>query len=246
MDSFFDRLNQEEAACWNRILRDSQFVAHFRAHGVDRDLYVSILTEIFHYTRHNAQNQALAAIKVGSDRLPLLKYCLHHAYAEAGHDQMALRDLASIGVDVEAVRQSRPLPETEAFVAYLYRVASERDATARLGYSYWAENAYAYIGEFIEAARRDLGLEPAQMTFFIEHSDIDVAHFEQVKKVMRQSCTTPELQEGAVDVLRTTLHLTGALIEAAYRRYRDSRPAATEVPRVAALPLPAPAPAASA
>jgi thiaminase len=243
MDQFFDRLNREEAACWNRILDNSEFVAHFRAHGVDRDLYISVLTEIFHYTRHNAQNQALAAIKLTSDRLPLLKYCLHHAYAEAGHDQMALRDLASIGVDPDTIKHSRPLPETEAFVAYLYRVAQERDATARLGYSYWAENAYAYIGEFVEAARRDLKLEPSQMSFFIEHSDIDVAHFEQVKKVIRQSALTPELQEGVSEILRTTLHLTGNLIEAAYRRYRDQRADAAR-PRDKAAPALASAPSA--
>lgn len=231
MDKFFDKLDRETAEIWARI-HQGAFTQHVRKHGVDRELYIAMMTEIFHYTRHNAQNQALAAIKVGSDRLQLLKYCLHHAYAEAGHDQMVIEDLASIGVDAETIVNARPLPETEAFVAYVYRVSAERDATARLGYSYWAENAYAYTADLIGAVQRDLKLKAEQMSFFIEHSDIDVAHFEQVRKVMTVSCTTPELQEGVIEVLRATLHLTGQIMEAVYRKYVEQR-------QKAALPIPA-------
>lgn len=234
MDKFFNTLDRATADIWARI-HQGAFTQHVRTHGVDRELYIAMMTEIFHYTRHNAQNQALAAIKVGSDRLQLLKYCLHHAYAEAGHDQMVLEDLATIGVDPKTIENARPLPETEAFVAYVYRVAAERDATARLGYSYWAENAYAYTADLIGAVQRDLKLRPEQMSFFIEHSDIDVAHFEQVKKVMAVSCTTPELQEGVIEVLRATLHLTGQIMEAVYRKYAEQRrTAAPQVPATAA------------
>lgn len=222
MEQFFEQLTAEEKGIWAGI-HQGEFTRHIRAHGVDRELYVAMMTEIFHYTKHNAQNQALAALRLDSERLPLLKYCLHHAYSEAGHDRMVLEDLASIGVDPESIKHSKPLPETEAFVAYVYRVASERDATARLGYSYWAENAYAYTGEFTQAVQRDLGLKPEQLSFFIEHSDIDVAHFNQVKRIIQQSCTTPELRAGVVEVLCTTLHLTGLIMEAVYRKYRAGR-----------------------
>lgn len=222
MEQFFERLSREESEIWQRI-HQGEFSRHVRTYGADRELYIAMMTEIFHYTRHNAQNQALAALRLDSERLTLLRYCLHHAYSEAGHDQMVIKDLSSIGVAPETIKRSKPLPETEAFVAYLYRIATERDATARLGYSYWAENAYAHTHEFIMAVKRDLKLEDSQMTFFIEHSDIDVAHFDQVKRVLQASCTTPELQEGVLEVLRTTLHLTGNIMEAVYRKYRAER-----------------------
>lgn len=219
MSAFLERLDEAQRAKWTEV-HQGPFWIHLRAHGLDRDLYVRLMTEIFHYTRHNAQNQALAALKVSSDRLKLLRYCLHHAYEEAGHDLMVLSDLGSIDVSPESVLRSRPLPETQAFIAYLYRVATEHDATARLGYSYWAEGAYPFIEDLIAAMRRDLELQDSQMTFFVEHSTIDVAHLGAVKKVIVEFCTTPELQDGALACLETSLHLTGQLFEAAYREHQ--------------------------
>jgi pyrroloquinoline quinone (PQQ) biosynthesis protein C len=219
MSAFLERLDEAQRAKWAEV-HQGPFWIHLRAHGLDRDLYVRLMTEIFHYTRHNAQNQALAALKVSSDRLKLLRYCLHHAYEEAGHDLMVLSDLSSIDVSPEAVLRSRPLPETQALIAYLYRVASEHDATARLGYSYWAEGAYPFIEDLIAAMRRDLKLQDSQMTFFVEHSTIDVAHLGAVKKIIAESCTTPELQDSALACLETSLHLTGQLFEAAYREHQ--------------------------
>ena len=222
MEILFERLEEAQRDGWAAI-HQGAFWTHLRAHGLDRDLYVRVMTEIFHYTKHNAQNQAVAALKVTSDRLKLLRYCLHHAYEEAGHDLMVVADLGSIGVPAEAILTSRPLPETQAFIAYLYRIAAEQDATARLGYSYWAEGAYAFIAELIGAMRRDLGLQDHQMTFFVEHSTIDTAHLGAVRKVIAEFCTTAALQEEAIACLATSLHLTGQILDGAHREYRRAR-----------------------
>ncbi|MCG8424838.1 MAG: iron-containing redox enzyme family protein [Proteobacteria bacterium] len=220
--ALFEQLAAAEQEGWNEIY-EGDFIRHLRTHGIDRDLYVALMTEIYHYTRHNAQNQALAVLGVQSDRLALLKYCLHHAYQEAGHDQMVIRDLAQVGVQRETVESSNPLPETQAFVAYLYQLAHNRDATHRLGYSYWAENAYAYISELIEAIKRDVKLTDDQLTFFVEHSTIDEAHFAQVKNIIANSCVTEEQQAGALDALKVTLRLTGNIMDAVYREVQKRR-----------------------
>jgi len=221
MSAFLERLDEAQRAQWAEI-HQGAFWTHLRTRGLDRDLYVRLMTEIFHYTRHNSQNQALAALKVMSDRLKLLRYCLHHAYEEAGHDLMVLADLRSIDVPTDSIPTSRPLPETQAFIAYLYRTAAECDATARLGYSYWAEGAYPFIEDLLGAMRRDLKLQDSQMTFFVEHSTIDTAHLGAVKKIIVEACTTPELQAGTLACLETSLYLTGQLMEGAYREYRRS------------------------
>jgi thiaminase len=196
-----------------RAIHAEPFWQDLLGQGLDRPTYVALLAQIFHYTRHNAQNQAQAAISVGSDRLPLLRFCLQHAFEEAGHDLMVLSDLAAIGVDPEEIRRSEPLPETQAFVAWLYRIATERDATARLGYSYWAESCYAHIAPLLAAMRRDLGLEDRQMTFFVAHSAIDREHYDQVRRIAAQFCDTEERRRDMRDVLRTSLALTGGILE---------------------------------
>jgi len=218
MTTFLERLDEAQRAKWAEI-HQGPFWTHLRAHGLDRGLYVRFMTEIFHYTRHNSQNQALAALKVMSDRVRLLRYCLHHAYEEAGHDLMVISDLASIGVPTEVVMASRPLPETQAFIADLYRIAAEGDATTRLGYSYWAEGAYPFIEDLTGAMRRDLKLNDNQMTFIVEHSTIDTAHLGAVKKTIAEFCTTPELENAALACLETSLHLIGQIFDASYREY---------------------------
>jgi len=222
IESFFDLLDAKTRDGWKRI-RGGRFWKHITDEGLDRDLYVTVMTEVFHYTRHNAQNQALAALNVLSDRLPLLQFCLHHAYSEAGHDLMVLEDLRSIGVDPETVLQSVPLPDTQAFIAYLYRLAAQKDPIARVGYSYWAEGSYEHIADLIGAMRRDLRLHDDQMTFFVEHAVIDTAHFDQVKKIVRQFCVNEEQQRDLLEALTTTLHLQGNMIEGAFDAYLQSR-----------------------
>ena len=216
MHEFLRRCDERAAEGWARI-HAGAFWRRVREHGFERGLYVQLMTEIYHYTRHNAQNQALAAVRVHSDRLPLLRFCLHHAYEEAGHDLMVLHDLQAIGVDPDAVRAQKPLPETEAFIAYLYRVATTLDATARLGYSYWAESCYGHIQEVLDAMRSSLGLGDREMTFFVAHSEIDRSHFEEVQKIAVASCTDGGLQEDLLDVLERSLHLQGQMLEGVLR-----------------------------
>lgn len=215
-ERFFERLGAVERTAWRAIHESPSWQRLKR--GIDRDFYVSLMTQVYHYTRFNAQNQALVAVGLTSERLPLLKYCLHHAYTEAGHDLMVLKDLESIGVSAESVKSSRPLPETEAFIGYLFRL-KEADATARLGYSYWAEGCYPYLEDFLVALRRDLKLAPSQLSFLVAHSVIDKAHLEEVKDILHETCgDAPELQDGVVHVLETSLHLMKNIYDAVHAR----------------------------
>ncbi|QDU67418.1 iron-containing redox enzyme family protein [Engelhardtia mirabilis] len=222
MSDFLDTCERAAADGWARIKRGT-FWRHVMEHGFDRELYVGLMTEIYHYTRENTQNQALAALDLHSDRLSLMRFCLNHALEEAGHDLMALNDLRSVGADPERAMASSPLPETQAFVAYLYRVASTRDATARLGYSLWAEGCYPHIAEVLQSMRSSLSLTDGQMTFFVAHGKIDEGHLEEVRRTIVQHCTTDELRAGVLDVLRTSLHLQGTVLEGVIRVHQESR-----------------------
>lgn len=223
-EAFLARCEEAAADGWREI-HAGAFWRALRTLGLDRPTYVELMAQIFHYTRHNAQNQALAAASVGSERLPLLRFCLRHAQEEAGHDLMVLHDLASIGVEPDDVRRGTPLPETQAFVAWLHRACTERDATARLGYSFWAESCYPYIEELLAAMRRDLRLSDGQMTFFVAHSAVDREHFAEVRRVIAQSCDSEERRADLLDVLRTSLALTGGILEGVHRTIAGRAPA---------------------
>jgi len=225
-DDFIHRLEVLQKEIWDRI-HQGPFWSALRDRGLSQGLYVELMTQIFHYTRHNSQNQALAVRNVNSDRLPLLKFCLSHAKAEAGHDLMVLNDLATLGISPETIKAKKPLPETEGFIAYVYRVSTEKDATARLGYSYWAEGCYPFIKELTDAMVRDLKLTDEQMTFFKEHSEIDIAHLNQVKDIIRVSVHSVEQQHEILEVLENTLLMTGQILDGAHRKFLQDSPAET-------------------
>lgn len=219
MTDFLELADRRLAQAWAR-LKSGPFWTGLRERGMDRDLYVALMTQIYHYTHHNAQNQALAAVGLGSERLELLRFCLHHAYEEAGHDLMVLHDLEAVGVDRASVLAARPLPETRAFVAYVYDVARTRDATARLGYSYWAESCYGEIRELLDAIRAGLGIGDREMTFFVAHEGIDAKHFDEVRAIARRTCTTEQLRRDFMEVMEDSLALTGNMLDAVWARVR--------------------------
>lgn len=211
-DVLFEELDAAVAAGWARIRRGA-FWAHVLDRGMDKDLYVRTMAEIYHYTRHNSVNQAFAAWRVPPEEMALLRFCYHHADEELGHEKMVVHDLESIGVAADETLAAPPLPATQALIGYLYGVGLFEGAVARLGYSYWAERSYEHLAEPLARARGDLGLTDRQMTFFVAHQSIDTKHAEEVQRAVSRFVRTSEQRQQVVGVASTTLYLTGRILE---------------------------------
>ena len=212
IDSLFSRLDAVVSDGWATIRRGS-FFRHMLEHPTP-DLYRRTLVEIYHYTRFNSLNQALAVYRVPPERTHLLAYCYRHAGEELGHERMVIRDLESAGLLTPGLLEPPPLAPTQALVGYLYHVALNLGAVARLGYSYWAESAYDHFGDVLSRGQSAMGLEDRQMTFFIAHKSIDAKHAEEVREALRENVRTEQEAVLAIEVARTTLYLTGEILEA--------------------------------
>ena len=217
----FAALDRRMQVCWNDILADSPMIRAIMSGCEDRRLYALYLFETYHYTKHNAQNQALVAIRLPAGHTPYLQFCLRHASDEAGHEQMALHDLKMMGVDTSHVTRSAPLPATEVLIAYLYWISIQGNPVKRLGYSYWAENSYHYIGPVLKATREQMKLDRKQMTFFIDHASIDTKHAEMVRQMILRVSQTPQDWEDIGRVLEVSLRLTGNILTDVYRAYEE-------------------------
>lgn len=217
LDSRFQALDIGIEALWSDILKNSRLVKAIRSGAVTRELYAIYLMETYHYTLHNARNQALVALRdTGSPVYS--KFCFEHAADESGHELMALHDLRSLGFDLQAFETTAPLPATETLIAYLYWVASHGNSRRRLGYSYWAESCYEHINPLLSRLSRTLGLSASQMTFFVAHSTIDAEHAADVRRVMERTCG-PQDWQPINEVAFTSLSLTGAMLDAVYDEY---------------------------
>ncbi|WKV96685.1 iron-containing redox enzyme family protein [Pseudomonas sp. H22_DOA] len=203
---------------WADILDNSRLVKAIRGGGVSKALYAIYMIETFHYTAHNARNQGLVGVR-HADNPVYAKFCFEHAAQEVGHEKMALHDVMSLGLKNEAFDIPTALPATEVLIAYLYWISFTGNPLQRLEYSYWAENAYQFINPLINSLSETLSLKPAQLTFFIAHSDIDVEHFNEIKLILQRTCKDQSDWDAVATVMETSLRLTGNMLEAVYEQY---------------------------
>jgi pyrroloquinoline quinone (PQQ) biosynthesis protein C len=224
--AFLGELDAAVANGWAKI-KDKSFWHHVSEHGMDARLYQRVMTEMYHYTRHNSINQAVAAGRCTSpDDLHLLKFCYEHADEELGHEKMIVHDLDRVGLLDPELLAAPPLPPTQALIAYLYFISLTEGARARLGYSYWAESSYDEIGPLLQRARDDLRLDDESMTFFVAHSTVDVKHAEEVRDAILENVTTVDDERAVLRVAETSLYLTGQLMDAALSAHLDASVAA--------------------
>lgn len=212
-------LNKTTSALWDKILSESRLIKEIMDGNATKVLYAIYMIETFHYTRHNARNQALVGVRSQNISDRYLSYCFHHANEETGHENMALRDIRSLGFDVSDVTQMRPLPATETLTAYLYWISFQGNPVQRLGYSFWAENVYSYIDPALKALQESLGLQDSNLKFFVAHASIDEAHAEEVNKMILENCKTNKDFNDVKYVLENTLSLTGRILDDVWNEY---------------------------
>ena len=219
-DELFGRLDASVDELWAQA-RQGDFWRHVEEHGFDRELYRITMSQIYHYTRHNSVNQAVAALRTEPEQIGLLRFVYSHAREELGHEKLVLHDLRAVGLlAADGSVTDPPLPATDALVSYIYGVALREGAVPRLGYSYWAETVYEHIGPLLARARESLGLTDREMAFFVAHSEIDAKHAVEVQHAIRRAVRTQDQADAVHRVAVTTLWLTIALLEQAYAAWR--------------------------
>lgn len=212
-------LNRQLDSAWEDLFKGSLFLSTIEQGPVTKSLYAMYLIETYHYTKHNAKNQALVGSILPIEDTQYLKFCFQHAAEETGHELMAYHDLKSV-LKMSEIDLPGPLPSTEVLVAYLYWISSHGNPLQRLGYSFWAESCYKYIGRLLKKVQTDLSLDPHHMTFFISHAHIDVEHAREVEQMLIRGCKKPGDWQDVATVMLTTLRLTGAMMDEVHAEHQ--------------------------
>jgi len=207
---------------WEEILAQPQAI-NFASSlmGRDRRVYALYLTQVYHYAFHTARNQALVAVNPANADTKYMQFCLEHALEETGHELMALHDLQSIGAPINDPEKDMPPPmvPTELLIAYLYWISTHGSPVQRLGYSYWAERSYDYIGMFMDNLGKNMSLSKRQMTFYHNHASIDDKHAKDVEKILLSVCKTREDWKEVTKAALTTIDLTHQILIAVIEEY---------------------------
>ncbi|WP_413290479.1 iron-containing redox enzyme family protein [Bdellovibrio sp. HCB337] len=218
-----EQLSQLQRLCtetWDAFKAKSEFFKLVQDGLCDRRLYALLLIQTYHYTRHNAINQAMVCQNPKINDFNYMKYCLDHAQEEVGHEMMAFHDLKHAGFAVESPSVlPKPSLETDIFVAYVYYISQTGNPVQRLGYSFWAEDAYDHIMPTLQIAAQNMKLKKSAMTFFIDHAAIDQKHSEDVHKQILRVCKTQDDWDAVKTAMLGTLTLTHRLLEGIARDY---------------------------
>lgn len=191
-----------------------------------KKLYAIYMTETYHYTFHNSRNQAVIPARRDEMDINYMKFCLHHAEEEAGHEMMAFNDIRKLGFNLRKDNLPEPLPATQELIRYIYETAEKGNPLARLGYSFWAERVYSYIAPLLQLMKV-VGIGGKSMTFFNEHSDIDAKHAEEVDEAIIRFARTEEdwaaIEECMIGTLDRTIKMTHEVL-GEYDKLRDKTP----------------------
>lgn len=217
---FFLKMDGTLQDMWADAKSENRFLNAILNEEIDRKLYALYLIETFHYTAHNTKNQALVVKNIHPStvkNIQYMKFCLHHAEEECGHELMALHDLNTLREDKAGVEDMpSALPATELLINKLYTLSDDSNSLARLGYSYWAEGSYKYFQDVLGKLVEKLDLKKGSLTFLVEHSDIDEGHFEEVKEIIEKTATSDDfadIERGMVDSLKWTFDMLEAVYD---------------------------------
>lgn len=214
------RLSEEFSLALERF-ESSPAIRMLKEGRLRPDHYRAMLREIFHYSREDPQLQALASVYLRGEGRAMVARFLKHALSEIGHDQMALRDLATLGEDVTRVPSSHPLPATTAFTAHAFFVIQHRNPVAYLGYLYFLEHLPTRAGAGYLAALEAAGVPPRAMTFLREHMTVDVGHVKLVEHYLRKLVRTEADLAAVIYALQVTGHLYAEMLRGALESADD-------------------------
>lgn len=175
---------------WERScseLLETPFFRRLREGRLDIRHYRALLREIYYNTRENPPSFALMAWHLKGAKRDIAKRIYRHCIAEHGHHELALADLRALGTDTADIPGGRPLPTTEALIAFAVYQVQNRNPLAYLGYVYHLEMLPATLGHALAGQLAAIGVPREAMSFLSEHAHADEGHTKWLESYIRDT-----------------------------------------------------------
>ncbi|MDB5106313.1 MAG: long-chain acyl-CoA synthetase [Fibrobacteres bacterium] len=207
-----DRIRNEWGKSLNDLLR-GEFFRRLSEGKLTLEHYKILLREIYYNTRENPQSFALMAGHLKGNKRDLSPKIFRHCLAEYGHHNMALDDLRALGDDVSGIPNARPLPTTEAMIAFAVYQVQHSNPIGYLGYLYHLEMLPAGKGEGIVKGLSAIGVPHSAMTFIEEHAKIDVTHTKWLEGYLLETLESEEDIQAVIHCAKGTARLHGLMLQ---------------------------------
>jgi pyrroloquinoline quinone (PQQ) biosynthesis protein C len=207
-----DRIRTEWEKSLTELLR-GEFFMRLAGGTLTVAHYKILMREIYYNSRENPQSFALMAAYLKGNKRDLSPKIFRHCLAEYSHHDLALEDLRNLGVDVSEIPHRRPLPTTEAMVAFAVYQVQHSNPLGDLGYLYHLEMIPAGNGAGILKALRAMGVPDNALSFIDEHAKVDATHTKWLEGYLRESIESEEDIRAVIHGAQGTARLHGLMLQ---------------------------------
>jgi hypothetical protein len=161
-----------------------------RPPALTRTRWVWRLAGAYHSSRHTSRLMEEAAQRfAASGRKNLAQWAAQKATEEAGHDQLALLDIHSMGYDAEGVVKVLFPPAVKPWLDYFIQSVQATDPISCIGFSYASERLGTFIREeYIQSVKALLPSGTNATRWLQIHSSVgaEVKHIEETVEVVAE------------------------------------------------------------
>lgn len=184
----------------------NQFVAKIENSTIRLDEYHRLLSNLFYQVFYSSSSFARAASICTWDQKVMRDYLIRHSEEEKTHWCWILDDLKNTNCVVDP-RMQHPSPSSTAYFSYAFFLAN-RNPILRLAMAYFLEGLSAdYGGKFGKKLATQLSLKESQLSFFLNHGDLDGGHADEVMQIIKKHDVPAELWSEMINVVHCTSYL---------------------------------------
>ncbi|BAY29810.1 hypothetical protein NIES2107_16540 [Nostoc carneum NIES-2107] len=179
----------------------------------NRACYAEWLAQIYYQTSYTPRLEALAASRCNTNS-SLFSLFLEGLKGELGHENLALKDLKSLGYSIESFPE---LPATSSFYHSLFYLMDYESPLSILGYKIPLEGFACHSSQKL-FYKKMLGLYGESSTFFLKvHDSEDLAHYKQGLKML-EMCENKDLI-AICKACQQLSYVSGAMLEAIAKKH---------------------------
>jgi hypothetical protein len=159
----------------------------------DREGVAMVTLQMYHYVKNTVPvfQYALGRLGKGAEHAELRAMLEYFIEDEAGHDRVALKDLARMGYDPELCKQTLPLPTTLNLQGANKLAVDEYGPYYLVGETYATETVGAQVSQGIHDAYRHHPELGGCLAFYSVHGEADQVHAARSEATLRRCLSNP-------------------------------------------------------
>jgi len=177
-------------------------------------IYRQYLKESYHHVRVASRTYALAGSRMREEDEAVHQWLIKHAADENGHHLWILSDLKSLGMDTMELISSKPSPNCDALIAYMYYTAGYENPMGILGDSYVIEGlSQLFATRVAKSMKQALGLTDKAVEYLAHHGELDESHMLELADLIDRSVLKAEDLQAIIHCANVEFELYGRMVQ---------------------------------